>query len=52
MRYTAPTRLSWTIKMEMAAGVIPDILLAWPRVMGLMVESFSLISLERPGVPW
>ena len=34
----------------MAAGVTPDILVACPRVMGLILESFSLISLERPGV--
>jgi len=36
--------------MKMAAGVIPEILVACPREMGRMFESFSLTSLERPGI--
>jgi hypothetical protein len=34
--------------MEIAAGVIPDILDACPKEMGLIEDSFSLNSLERP----
>ena len=35
-----------------AAGVTPEILLAWPKFIGLNRESFSLISQERLGIDW
>jgi hypothetical protein len=34
--------------MEIAAGAMPEILEAWPREMGLIFVSFSMISVERP----
>jgi hypothetical protein len=34
-------------KIEMAAGVTPGILDAWPRVSGLFLESFSRTSVVR-----
>jgi hypothetical protein len=36
--------------MEIAAGVIPDILEACPSERGRMLESFSTTSAERPDI--
>ena len=33
---------------EQAAGVTPEMQLAWPRVLGRTRSSFSTISRERP----
>mgnify|MGYP003463714890 CR=1 FL=1 len=44
----APVFLRWTMSIEMAAGVTPEILLAWPIDAGLTLSSFSRISVERP----
>jgi len=34
--------------IEIAAGVMPGILDAWPREIGFMVDNFSHSSFERP----
>jgi len=46
-----PPAFSATMITEMAAGVMPSILDAWPREAGLTSFSFSLSSLERPCTP-
>jgi len=38
----------WIDSKEMAAGVIPAILEAWPRERGRMRDSFSFTSLDSP----
>jgi len=36
--------------MEIAEGVIPEILLACPKFSGLKFDNFSFISRESPGI--
>lgn len=38
----------YTIKIEIAAGVTPEIREAWPKLRGLNLVNFSLISRESP----
>ena len=37
-------------RQEMAAGVMPEIRPAWPRVRGRILTSFSTASRDRPGI--
>jgi len=40
--------LRWTSNIEMAAGVTPEMRVAWPRVTGLKNASFCCTSADNP----